>query len=99
MEQSNFPCTSITQQMHGHRVHQLFGGKNDKKWKKKGKKRERKSWFLQKIEDEKKGIIKEKQVGGQQEHSVCPACFQEQLKARIYVDDRRQFRVVLYSIL
>lgn len=67
--------------------------------KKEGKERERKNWFLQKIEDEKKRIIKERQVGGEQEHSVCPACLQKQLKARIYVDDRRQFRVVLYSIL
>lgn len=41
MEQRNFPSTSITQHMHGHRVHHLFGGKMTKNEKRREKKRKK----------------------------------------------------------
>lgn len=45
MEQRNFPSTSITQQMHGHRVHYLFGAKMTKNEKRTEKKRKKELIF------------------------------------------------------
>lgn len=50
-------------------------GENDKKWKKKGKKRERKNWFLQKIEDEKKGNHKRGDKSGATGTQCVPSVF------------------------
>ena len=67
--------------------------------KKEGKKKRKKELISPKNRRREEKNHKRETSRGQQEHSVCPACLQKQLKARIYVDDRRQFRVVLYSIL